>query len=192
MAIESRCKLLARCSLTILLYFFLLSFRFNSSCGVIYSFLVAFFCAYKSRRLLFKSAFCSGDIAALCALSSSRLRSFGHVTILSMELDVFIAPIYNRKVRSQIKYRRTHIARTLIYYYIVMNHNWVAHYTFSSQIDNINEKTMYLGLDQVMHQSCQSCHFDLYIYQSIHLHIYNNMILTLASASYKHKKKISI
>jgi len=57
-----------------------------------------------------------------------------------MELDVFIAPIYNRKVRSQIKYRRAHIARTLIYYYIVMNHNWVAHYTFFPQIDNINEK----------------------------------------------------
>ena len=123
MAIESGCKLFARCSLTILLYFFLLSFHFNSfSCGVICSFLVAFFCAYKSRRLLFKSAFCSGDIAALRALSSSRLRSFGHVTILSMELDAF--------TRSQIKYRRAHIARTLIYYYIVMNHNWVAHYTF--------------------------------------------------------------
>ena len=165
MAIESRCKLFARCSLIILLYFFLLSFRFNSfSCGVICSFLVAFFCAYKSRRLLFKSAFCSGDIAALCALSSSRLRPFGYVTILSMELDVFTAPIYNRKVRSQMKYRRAHIARKLIYFYIVMNHNWVAHYTFSSQIDNINEKTMYLCLDQVMHQSCQSCHFDLYIY----------------------------
>ena len=98
MAIESGCKLFARCSLTILLYFFLLSFRFNSfSYGVICSFLVAFFYAYKSRRLLFKSAFCLGDIAALRALSSSRLRSFGHVTILSMELDVFTAPIYNKK-----------------------------------------------------------------------------------------------
>jgi hypothetical protein len=34
------------------------------------------FCAYKSRRLLFNSTFCSGDIAALRALSSSRLRFF--------------------------------------------------------------------------------------------------------------------
>jgi len=59
-----------------------------------------------------------------------------------MELDAFTAPIYNRKVRSQIKYRRAHIVRTLIYYYIVMNHSWVAHYTFSSQIDNINEKNV--------------------------------------------------
>ena len=57
-----------------------------------------------------------------------------------MELDAFTVPRYNRKVRSQIKYRRAHIARILFYYYIVMNHNWVAHYTFSSQIDNINEK----------------------------------------------------
>ena len=70
-----------------------------------------------------KAPFCSGDIAALRALSSSHLRSFGHVTILLRELDAFTAPIYNRKVRSQIKYRRTHIARTLIYYCIVMNHN---------------------------------------------------------------------
>ena len=70
-----------------------------------------------------------------------------------------------------------------------MNDIWVAHYIFSSQIDNINEKTMYLGLDQVMHQLSQLCHFDLYIYRSIHLNIYNNMILTLASASYKHNKK---
>ena len=96
----------------------------------------------------------------------------------------------DKKVRSQINYRRTHIARKLIPYYIVMNDIWVAHYIFSSQTDNINEKTMYLGLDQVMHQSSQLCHFDLYIYRSSHLHIYNNMILTLASASYKHNKKI--
>jgi hypothetical protein len=57
-----------------------------------------------------------------------------------MELDAFTTPIYNIKIRSQIKYRRTHIARTLILYYTVMNDNWVTHYIFSSQIDNINEK----------------------------------------------------
>ena len=57
-----------------------------------------------------------------------------------MELDAFTTPIYNKKVWSQIKYRRAHIARTLISYYIVMNDIWVAHYIFSSQIDNINEK----------------------------------------------------
>jgi predicted nucleic acid binding AN1-type Zn finger protein len=51
---------------------------------------------------------------------------------LSMELDAFTAPIYNIKVRSQIKYIRTRIARTLIPYYIVMNDNWVAHYIFFS------------------------------------------------------------
>jgi hypothetical protein len=38
---------------------------------------------------LFICAFCSGDIAALHALSSSDLHSFGHVTVLSMELDAF-------------------------------------------------------------------------------------------------------
>jgi hypothetical protein len=73
MAIESGCRLLARCSLTAVLYFLLISFRFNFfSCGVIYSFLTAFFAAYNSRRLLFICAFCSGDIAGLRALSSSR------------------------------------------------------------------------------------------------------------------------
>lgn len=57
----------------------------------------AFFAAYESRRLLFISAFCSGDIAALRALSSSRLRSFGHVTMSLMGLDVLTTPIYNKK-----------------------------------------------------------------------------------------------
>ena len=48
--------------------------------------------------------------------------------------------LYIKKEQSQINYRRAHIAKTLIPYYIVMNDNWVAHYIFSSQIDNINEK----------------------------------------------------
>ena len=98
MAIESGCRLLARCSLTAVLYFLLISFRFNFfSCGVICSFLAAFCVAYKSRRLLFISAFCSGDSATRRALSSSRLRSFGHVTILSMELNAFTTPKCNKK-----------------------------------------------------------------------------------------------
>jgi hypothetical protein len=80
------------------LYFLLHSFRFNFfSCGVICSFLAAFCAAYKSRRLLFISAFCSGDSAVLRALSRSRLRSFGHVTISSTELDAFTAPIFYKK-----------------------------------------------------------------------------------------------
>jgi predicted nucleic acid binding AN1-type Zn finger protein len=66
-----------------------------------------------------------------------------------MELDAFAAPIYNKKVRFQIKYRRAHIARTLTPYYIVMNDNWVAQYTFSSQIDNINEKNNVPGFRSV-------------------------------------------
>jgi ABC-type arginine transport system permease subunit len=98
MAIELGCKLLAQCSLTIVLYFLLVSFRFNFfSCGVICSFLAVFFAAYKSRYLLFISAICSGDSAARRALSSSRLRCFEHVTMLSMELDAFTAPMCNKK-----------------------------------------------------------------------------------------------
>ena len=77
----------------IIVFLHLFHFSFFS-CGVICSFLAAFFAAYKSRRLLFISAFCSGDSAARRALSSSRLRSFGHVTVLSMELDAFTTPIY--------------------------------------------------------------------------------------------------
>ena len=95
MVIESGYILLAQRSLTIILYFLLISFRFNFfSCGVICSFLAVFFAAYNSRRFLFICAFCSGDFSALRALSSSRLRSFGHVTKLSMEGDAFTAPIY--------------------------------------------------------------------------------------------------
>ena len=95
MAIEPGCRLLAQRSLTIVLYFLLICFCFNFfSCGVICSFLAVYFAAYNSRRLLFICAFCSGDIAALRALSSSRLHSFGHVTKLSMEGDAFTAPIY--------------------------------------------------------------------------------------------------
>jgi len=69
-----------------------------------------------------------------------------------------------------------------------MNDNWVGHSIFPSQIDKINKKIMYLGLDQVMQQSSQACHFDLNIYRSNYLHIYNNIKLTLALPSYKHKK----
>ena len=53
---------------------------------------------------------------------------------------IYSTYILIKNVRSQINYRRAHIARTLIPYYIVMNDIWVAHNIFSSQIDNINEK----------------------------------------------------
>jgi hypothetical protein len=81
------------------------------------------------------------------------------------------------------------MVRTLTPYYIVMNDNWVSQYTFSSQIDIINEKTMYLGLDQVMISHVNHATL-IYTYIRVIIYIYNNMILTLASASYKHKKKI--
>ena len=102
MAIESGCKLLARCSLADVLYFLLISLRLNFFscgviCGVIWSFLAAFFAACNSRRLLFICALCSGDIAALRALSNSRLRSFRHVTILLMEWAAFVAHICNNQ-----------------------------------------------------------------------------------------------
>jgi predicted nucleic acid binding AN1-type Zn finger protein len=57
-----------------------------------------------------------------------------------MELGAFTTPIYIiKKVQSQINYKRACIARTLIPYYIVMNDNWVSHYT-SSQIDTLMNK----------------------------------------------------
>lgn len=86
--IESRCKVFARCSLALYLQS-LLAFRLVSTFS--YGVLNSLFATYESRLLLFTNALCSGDIAALHALTHRRLRSLGVMFWSSKENESLLA-----------------------------------------------------------------------------------------------------